>query len=205
MADKKLHVLYVPGLGDASVAGQRLAVSTWQLWGVQAELVQMRWDDTEVWDSKLTRLLGRIDALVAEGVPVALIGASAGASAVMSAYALRASQVAGCVLLAGKVNNAHTIGTGYRQKNPAFVDSARQGEKSLASLSAGDLARILSRYSTHDQIVSKSDSHIEGATNEIVHTMGHALTIGSQLVFGAPSFLGFLKAAAKEGTEPISS
>jgi len=191
----KLSVIYIPGLGDARVHGQRLAVCTWRLWGVHAEVFQVLWADDELWENKLRRLLGRIDVLAAKNNAVALVGSSAGASAVINAYARRTSHIAGCVLIAGKVNRAAAIGEQYRKENPAFLPSAQQCERSLASLDDAARRRVLSRYGIVDHIVPKEDSYVAGAHNQAVPTFGHVFTIGVQLIVGAPSLLRFLKAA----------
>jgi hypothetical protein len=198
MAENRLHVFYIPGLGNPAATGQRLAIGLWSVWGVHAELVQLNWNDNENWETKFQRLNSRIEALTARGVPIALVGASAGASAVINAFARQKSHVVGCVLIAGKVNQPGTIGAVYRQQNPAFVESAVACQKSLGSLTGEDRKRILSRYGAYDEIVSKTDSHIPGARNQIVPGIRHALIIANQLIFGAPSFLRFLKATAKK-------
>ena len=190
---KRISVIYVPGLGDTKLGGRRPAVSIWHLWGVDAEILQMRWSDDESWESKLGRLVTRIDELTKEGKMIGLVGASAGASAVINAYALRKSKILGCVLIAGKVNNPGNIGENYRSTNPAFMKSAEACEKSLKALNDFDKKRILSRYSAHDHIVHRDDSCISGAHNQKVMSFGHSFTIANQLLLGAPSFLSFLK------------
>src|SRR4051794_28655235 len=99
-----LHLIFIPGLGDDNVRWQQKAVNTWRLWGVDAEIFQMHWADKVPWESKFERLLKRIDGLAAQNKRVALVGASAGASAVINAFAARKDRLAGCVLIAGKVN-----------------------------------------------------------------------------------------------------
>jgi len=197
MVRTKLRVLYVPGLGDTNLGGQRLAVWIWHLWGVQAEIVPMHWESSESTDSKLTRLLERIDALAAQKMPVGLVGVSAGASMVITAYSLRKSQLAGCVLLAGKVNRAAAIGARYRAQNPALVDSVQACERALATLNASDRMHIQSRYGLIDPVVARADSSVPGAQNHRLWAIGHTGTIVVQLVFGAPLFLRFLKKAAR--------
>lgn len=198
MAKAKLHVLYIPGLGDETVAGQRLAVRTWRLWGVESELFQMHWADSEDWDTKLKRLLARVDELNAKNKPVAIVAASAGASAAINIFALRKTQIAGCVLVASKVNHAETIGEKYRRQNPAFVQSAQMCEKALANLNNADRKRIMSRYAAFDALIPRRDSYIAGARNRVLWSAGHAFTIATQILFGAPLFLRFLKALAKK-------
>lgn len=190
---KLLHLIYITGLGDASPNSQRWAVSTWRKWGVTSELFQVNWADGEAWQPKFDRLLDLIDSLVADGKAVGLVGASAGAGAAINAFAARKDKIVGVVCISGKVNRPEVIGQGYRKKNPAFVTSAYQVEQSLAVLDVSDRRRILSRYALLDETVYKPDSRIAGARNRIVPTVGHFFTIATQLIFGAPSFIRFLK------------
>ncbi|HSW99102.1 MAG TPA: hypothetical protein VLF71_04640 [Candidatus Saccharimonadales bacterium] len=189
----KLHIIYVPGLGDGRVAGQQWAANTWRCWGAEAEIVRMGWSDAEPWPAKLQRLLARIDQLAVAGHTVGLVGVSAGASAVVNAFAQRKKQVVGCVLICGAVNNPDAIGEGYRQHDPAFVASAYACEKALRTIGAKDRRRILSRYALADMAVRRPDSRIPGAHNQLVPTVGHAITIAIQITLGAPSFIRFLR------------
>lgn len=195
----KIHsVIYVPGLGDADPKGQRRLVATWRLWGVRPHLFHMNWADGEAFEPKLERLLKLIDGLHAKGNRVSLVGASAGAGAVINAFAARKDKVDGVVCIAGKINNPDAIGQSYRRKNPAFVESAQQVQFSLDKLDWDtDRPRIQSRYAFLDAIVPKHDSQVSGADNRMVPSIGHAFTIATQLLFGTPSFLRFLKQLEK--------
>jgi len=190
---KPIHLIYIPGLGDDNPKGQRWAIARWQKHGVEAELFQMKWADKEPWKPKFDRLLKRIDELAKHGTAVGLVGASAGGSAVINAYAARKDKILGCVLIAGKVNRPEAIGIGYRQKDPAFVESAYGCSKALATLNDNYRSKILSRYALADETVYKPDSRIPGAHNRIVPTVGHAITIGTQITLGVPSFVRFFK------------
>lgn len=190
---QRLHVIYVPGLGDAMPAAQRKVVGLWRWWGVEPELFQMNWADNVPWQTKFEKLLGRIDALTAEGKQVALVGASAGASAVINAYAARKKQISGVVCLCGKINHPEAIGPAYRSRNPSFVESAEAAPNSLSKLSSIDRTKIQSRYSILDGVVRRRDSVVPGAQNRTILTVGHSITIALQLIFGAPFFLRFLK------------
>lgn len=195
---KRLHLIYIPGLGDHHPTGQARAVKTWRLWGVGAEMFQMNWADDVEWRVKFQLLLTRIDELSSQNKDVGLVGASAGASAVINAFAERRNAVVGVVLIAGKVNRPEKIGSHYHKKNPSFIESAYAAPASLKKLSSDDRKRILSRYALADETVYKPDSRIEGARNRIVPTIGHAPTIAVQLIFGAPSFIRFLKRKQNE-------
>jgi len=191
-----MHVIYVPGLGDDNPKGQERVVSTWRWWGVEAELFQIKWSDQEPWESKFDRLLNRIDELLAQNMQVGLVGASAGGSAAINAYAARKNDIVGVVCIAGKINRPELIGGSYRKKNPAFVTSVEGCISALKSLDDKDRAKILSRYAYKDEIISKADSVILGAKNQTVPIIGHVPIIATQIVFGAPTFLRFLKKLA---------
>lgn len=193
----KLAVIYLPGLGDRNPRGQRFVVRLWRLWGVRAELFHMNWGDGEAWQPKFDRLLKRIDELAAEGKSIGLVGASAGAGAVINAWAARPDKVVGAVTIAGKINHPETIGPKYSMGNLAFVESARMVPASLEKLSTEDRQRLLSIFSIADPVVAKRDSQVAGARNRYTVIMGHSTTIAIQITLGAPGFLWFLKRQAR--------
>jgi len=190
---QRLHVIYVAGIGDHAMLGQRAVVASWRLWGVDAEAVPMLWAVNETWEAKFDRLLQRIDDCASKGQPVALVGVSAGATAVINAFAARKAVVVGCALIAAKVNHPETIGEQYNREAPAFIPAAYGCEAALETLSDTDRARILSRYSRLDSVVTTADSHVAGATNRELAISGHTLTIATQIIFAAPFFLRFLR------------
>ena len=190
---QKLHIIYIPGLGDRKVGGQRRAVQLWHWWGVEPELFQMNWGDKEPWAPKFKRLLARVDELTAQGKRVGLVGVSGGAAAAVTVYAARRSQIVGIVCIAGKINRPEVIGQRYRKSNPAFVTAAKYCAQALEGLSAGDRRHIMSRYAVLDGIVRKTDSRVLGVHNRVVPSIGHVPTIASQITLGAPSLLRFLK------------
>lgn len=161
----------------------------------------MNWADDEPWHRKFDHILTTIDAAAAEDKAVGLVGASAGAAAVINAFAARKHAVIGVVLIAGKVNRPQAIGQRYRHDTPAFVRSAYDCQSALASLAADDRCRILSRYGFFDELVSKRDSCIPGARNRRVPTPEHIFTIAIQLIFGAPSFIRFLRRLPPAGNK----
>lgn len=188
----KHAIIYIPGLGDSRVGGQRLAVRLWRFWGVQPELFQMSWADGEPFEPKLERLLTRIDAL-AKTHMVSLVAASAGATAALNAYAVRQDAIHGVVCIAGKINNPSAVGAGYKRKNPAFWESMQATTNSLAALDAAKRRNILSIRGMFDPIVPARDSIIEGGENRLTIAGGHAVTIGFQITWGAPKFVRWLK------------
>lgn len=157
----------------------------------------MKWASDESFDAKLSRALSRIDELVADGKAVGLVGASAGASMALNAYFARQDKVVGVVCLAGKVNNPNNIGKRYNSENPALKQSVQGSQQSLSNLSDANKQRIMSRYALADETVAKPNSYITGAVNRRVIMVGHVFTIATQILYGAPGFLRFLKRQAK--------
>lgn len=198
----KLQVIYIPGLGDSRVRGQSLAVGWWRIWGVEPQLFQMNWADGEAFEPKFNRLLTAIDTAARKG-PVALVAASAGATAAMNAFAARPAVITGVVCIAGKINNPQAIGGNYARRNPAFLESAHQGTSALEKLSEVERKRILSIRAMLDPIVPARDSILPGARNKVTWTSGHAATIAAQLVWGAPLLLHFLKQQAKSFNKQV--
>jgi pimeloyl-ACP methyl ester carboxylesterase len=192
MNKKPLHVIYVPGLGDEPANGQRRAVERWKKYGVHGHFFQMHWADGERWQPKFERLLAFIDKLLEQGDDVAITGSSAGATAVIAAFAARRDQLVGAVIMAGKVNRPQYINPRLLQKNPAFGDAAHAAFTALDDLEDHHRVRLLSRYG-FDPVVTKADSYIPGAKNRRIPTPGHVLTIAMQVTLGAPSFIRFLK------------
>jgi pimeloyl-ACP methyl ester carboxylesterase len=187
-------LIYIPGLGSPEARWQRRLISTWRLWGVRPETFLIQWGDGEPFAPKLERLLKRIDELHAEGHKVSLVAASAGAGAAINAFAQRKNVLNGIVCIAGKVNSPGTIGENYRDTNPDFIESADQVQFSLDKLDFDtDRPRIMSRYAFFDPLIPKQHSEVAGGKNVMVWTIGHSVTIATQLLFGAPIFISFLK------------
>ena len=187
----KHHVIYIPGIGDTKATWQKRVVKTWRLWGVTPHTFQMIWADGEAFEPKFARLLQLIDDCAKDG-KVSLVCASAGASAALPAFAERQDVIGGVVCIAGKIHHPGAIGGSYRSQNPAFVEAAHGVAAALQRLD-GRLGDILSIRAAFDPIVPARDSVLIGAENRVTMTMGHAVTIGTQLIFGAPRFLRFLK------------
>lgn len=185
-------VIYIPGLGDHRSAGQRAAISTWRLWGVRPYFFQMNWNDDRSFEPKLEALLADIDRFAKKG-KVSIVSASAGASAALNAYALRPDKITGVACIAGKINNPQAIGGSYKVRNPSFYESAQRTTGSIGRLTTGEKRRVLTIRAMFDEVIPARDSQLEGARNRMTWTSGHAITIATQLVFGAPFFIRFLK------------
>jgi hypothetical protein len=195
---KQHHIIYVPGLGDPRYRLQGWSIKLWRLYGVRAHYFPLIWGDGQAFELKFHRLLDKIDELSEQGHAISLAGISAGASAALNAYAERKGKISGVVCICGKINNPQTMYPSVFRKNPAFKDSLMRLPRSLQLLNSRNRARIMSIHPLSDHIVPPPDTIIPGAKEKTVFSAGHIFTIATQITFGAPSFIHFLKALAKQ-------
>jgi dienelactone hydrolase len=187
------HVLYVPGLGDHNSHGQETVPQRWGKYGVAGHYAPMLWNDKQPFAPKLQRLVDKIDELSADGSAVSLVGASAGASAVLLALAARPNKVVGVVCICGKVNHPETIGRNRYIENPAFETAMIDLQKALPEITAKYASRIMSIHPLYDGTVAVRDTIIPGAREKTILGIGHALSIFGALVFRSGMIIRFLK------------
>ena len=168
----------------------------WKKYDVLGHYLPMMWNDKQPFVPKLQRLLDKIDELSADG-PVSLIGASAGASAVLLALTKRPDKVAGVVCMCGKITHPETINPERYVENPAFQDAMTDLRHTLPEITAKYAGRIMSIHPLYDGTVPIRDTILPGAREKTVPLVGHALTIAVLLIFGSGMMLRFLQQQAK--------
>lgn len=187
------HIIYIPGLGDERIAGQQKAVTFWHHYGVTPHVLQMNWANNEPFTKKLQKITDLIDYLAINGNKVSLVGVSAGASATLNAFALRANHVHRVALICGEIRLGARIGANYRRKNPAFVESKDHLHDSIALLHAQSRAKIVSYHPITDMTVPPSHTKLSGATSKIMPAFGHFWGITYGITFGAFGVVRWLK------------
>ena len=188
----KHHVIYVPGLGDDYWKVQGALIRFWLLYGVVPRLFEVKWADGEPFEPKLQKLLALIDGFAKEG-RVSLVGASAGASAILTAFAARKDIVSGVVCICGKVNRPESVSPATYARNRSFKDSMDGLPAALAGLSRTDRQKILSIHPKADNSVPPADTIIPGAVEVSIPTSGHSLSIIAAISIFAGRILGFIK------------
>ena len=153
----------------------------------------MNWSDGRSFEAKLANLLRQIDVQITAENQVSLIGVSAGASAVINAYAQRKSEIHGVVCICGKLRNPQTAANRFKT-NPAFRDSLMMLPESLESLSQKDKQKILSVHPLWDGSVPVADTKIDGALERTVPVLGHITGISYAISFGSRRIAKFLTA-----------
>lgn len=189
----KLHVIYIPGIGDNLWHVQGAAVSLWRFHGVKAEFHEFPWLGEEPFGPKFERLLNLIDRLEAEGHNVSLVGASAGASAVLNAYAARRNKIKSVALVCPKIKHPETVARKTYTKNPAFEESMERLQDNLPGLNAVDKAKMRIYYSPVDRTVPFADSSLEGVEEQRLPRLKHSYAIVYAITLGAPGLLRHLK------------
>ncbi|GAA4720005.1 Alpha/beta hydrolase family protein [Promicromonospora umidemergens] len=195
-----LRVIFVPGLGDRLpplVHLQREALRTWRALGVHTTMFRVRWSSDASFQDRLDRLDEMVERYEQRGERVALMGASAGAGAVLAAYARRRSIVA-VVIIAGKWLEPEDIIKPVLERNAPFAQSLSAVPKLLEELGPDDRAKILSLRSARDGVVDDEDTLLEGAVNETMRVVGHVIAIGYALMFRARRVVRFLREATSD-------
>lgn len=186
------HVIYVPGLGDDRSYGQNLAIQIWRLFGVKPHYFPLIWKSNEDFDIKFKRLTDKIDSLLTKNNKVSLVGVSAGASAVINAYAAR-QQIYSVVCICGKIQHPETIDESYFTVNPPFHKSIYRVKSSLDCLGPDKLAKIMSIHPISDPIVPIAHTIIPGAKEVEVPVRGHGFSIMFSIIFASPKITKFIK------------
>lgn len=187
----KSHVIvYVPGLGDHKLGGQKAALKLWRVHRIEHEICAPLWMIDEPWESKLDRLLARIDHHISQGKVVSLVGISAGGAAVMAAFERRLKEVNAVVLICAKSQYPEKLGSGYTTKNPALKQAVTESARVIANLTDEQKKRILNMHPIADPIVPVQETKIPGVKNSRMPAIGHfggilcAITIWSWQIVG---------------------
>lgn len=188
-----LQIIYIPGLGDPRPAEQKMVTRIWKLYGITAHYYPLVWKDSQSFDLKLQRLISFIDELADSGNAVSLIGVSAGASAVLNAFAQRKDRVQSVICICGKINNFDSVSPDTFAHNPSFRESLAQVPRSLDAIDAAARNRILSLHPLFDATVPIDDTYIKGACNKLFPCVGHSLSIVYADTLGSCQIFNFLQ------------
>lgn len=175
------------------VTGQRLALKLWRRRRLERYLFQMRWASDEPYENKQRRLLRLIDRLHGEGKQVSLVGASAGASAAVNAFAARPETIAGIVCICGKLAHPETISAETYRRNPPFERSMELLPANLERLGPAGRSRILSLKPLADESVPPADTYVADARTGTLPMYGHVTGIAYALTLGSGRIIRFLR------------
>lgn len=193
MTRQKHYVLYVPGIKDDLLGVQSLLIQCWRLQGVRPVRVSMPWRGQGAYEPKLARLVSKIDTYRQQGHIVSLVGASAGASAVLNAYSNRKDDVKSVAYICGKINRPEAVSKKLYAENAAFRTSLLALQETVKHLGPNDKSNLHSFYSPADHTVPHKDTVISGVPEQKLIPVSHAWAILYALSFGSGKLLRTIK------------
>lgn len=190
---KKHHVIIVPGLGNRYWFFQ-WATRDWREKGLTVHFVPMAWEKGKKLGPKLDKLTQKIDTLARSG-NVSLIGASAGASAVINAFSKRKKKVYKVINICGRLREGTHVFPPLALaalSSAAFKESVLRSERILPTFTKQERKRILTIRPLFDEIVPGSTVPIPGVLNRRIIAIGHTISIALAITFFAKHILSFL-------------
>lgn len=181
----KLHILYLPGLGDRNDGFRQFCLSSWKLWGVTTELVPSVWYDGRDLAEKSERAIRAIKEAENRGQKVVLIGESAGGALALNVAAK--TNVHRVITLCGVATGNTPISPYIRKRAPALDEAV----KKIDSLQIN--APIVSLRGILDTTVGKRYSTARGARPYVIAAFGHLMTIVFCLTIYAPYVIRLVK------------
>ena len=195
----KRVAIYIPGLGDKRrgfIWAQRQLLRTWSMYGFRTQIFAIDWASDRPFDDRFSELLGLIDRFHAEGVAVALVGASAGASTVILGLIERPDKVIGIATICGQLLGTNALHGPAAMANPRFKQALARMQDGTDSLSDEVRQRVLTLRPKVDVIVAPEEATFPGGINYRMPISGHLIGIGFGILFEGRRIARFLKYAS---------
>lgn len=192
----KYVAIYIPGLGDkrkSLLFLQRQMLRGWRVYGIRTEIFAVHWTSNTKFSARLKELLERIDKLKENGYKVVLVGASAGASTALTAYARRKNTVQCVVSICGQLEPK--VPSPALDVNPRLRQSLDALGRSLEHLSSADRGRVLTLRPKIDVVVQPKEAVLKGAKNILMPIVGHLAGIAFGIVFEGRRIARFMRSS----------
>jgi len=177
------RIVYIPGLGNKYNGFRKVALKAWQLYGVSATLVPLKWDDSDSFEQKLTLVEGVINQSGLD-TRVVVVGESAGATLALHVASL--PKVYRVITLCGVAQPSTPISPYLQKKSPALFQATR-------SLPRTNSYEVYSLRAAVDSVVGKTYSIATGAKAHTIWSIGHLFTIIICLTIAAPLMVAIAK------------
>lgn len=175
-----IKALYVPGLGDRRpllIQLQKRWLRHWRRFGIEAELFAVEWANNAPFQERYDELIEKIDEWHDNGHEILLVGASAGASTVIGAYADRTDKVIGAVSICGQLCGDEEVLDPALDINPRFRESLQQMTACFTRLDETERKRVITYRPLIDLVVSPRKARLRGAYNRRIPVVGHLVGI----------------------------
>lgn len=179
---KPIHIIYIPGFGSRYDPVRKWAISKWRFKNVTTEIVQMHWQNG-TFRQKIADINQAIEN--ANGKNIVLIGESAGGSMIIHMMARR-PELSKFITLCGKNTKPETVSSKYLEYSPAFRESMKHLNESLASLSSSRHHSLTSIHPIFDNVVPVSETLLSGCKQIRLPLIGHLLVIIAALTIFSP-------------------
>jgi pimeloyl-ACP methyl ester carboxylesterase len=188
----KHTIFYIPGLGDHYDQSRRLALNLWKLQGVEAILLPMNWYSTQPYDAKYAQAYACINAALARGNKVSLVGESAGASIALALFATLPG-IEKLITIAGVNSPRARISSHVYARAPAFKTAVERLGEAYKELPSHRRQNIYTFRAKQDAMVNYRATHIEGAREVVVNVTGHFWMIILSLTFLSSRIIRLVK------------
>lgn len=172
----KGKLIVIPGLGDRVKLTELMARQL----NMDFEVIRMSWNDRSDFDSKLKKIIQKIDAATKEGRTVIGLGISAGGSAILNAFVERQENMIKVINVCGRLRAGEDVFTTLDEaskSSPSFRQSVLMFERNENKLSLEARSRVLTIRPLIDPVVPGSTVTVEGAVNAQIISLGHVLSI----------------------------
>ena len=172
----KHTIFYIPGLGEKYDSYRQQALKRWSIFGVKTVLLPMNWYQGGTYDERFMQASDMIADALSNKRRVTLIGESAGASMAINLFAAH-PEVANVITIAGVNTSSAPVAQRTLRRGPAFAESKQYIDQSLDDISNQHKKHIHTVSAWSDNVVRPERSHIDGAHNHRIPSIGHLFTI----------------------------
>lgn len=192
-------IIIIPGLGDGSISSIKriqFLVNHFNKNNTKVIVHQVYWRDGEEFRPKFFRLLKLVD-LKSNTHNISLIGISAGSSMAFNAFLERKNIVEKAINVCGRLRTGNSkirSLDNMAKTSIAFKQSVQSFEAREKELTGEDKKRLMTiRPFFGDELVPANTVAVNGATNLVIPTIEHGLSIAAALTIFSKPLIKFLK------------
>ncbi len=195
--EKTRRVIIVGGLsGTSQNPGIERVTNHWKKEGIEREIFDISWKDSQRLEPKLRRLLERVDYLHSQGNTISLVGLSAGGPLAVIAFS-ETDNIDRCVTVCSRLKRGDEVGIrsfeARTNQSHSFAEAVLLCEQRTPNISADKLQQILNiRSRFWDELVPPDTAFIEGAKHREVNMIEHVASIAWSLRF-FPQLIAYLR------------
>jgi len=189
------QVLVIPGLGN-NISSYQWATKSWSKFGLEPHIFDVSWGEkNDTLKGKIEKAERVLKILSQSNQKVSLVGCSAGCSLAINLFQRNKKFIDKVVLNCGRIRDTDLPWFSFEkatEKSPAFKESVLSSQKIVARLCKDEKEKIMTLRAKFDELVPADSIVIEGATNTVVPSLEHMLTITLNLTLWKKKIFDFL-------------